>query len=168
MYDEVGDPEGYEPVARKELTGLGRRLRAEGRRIVFTNGCFDVLHVGHLRYLRAARRLGDVLIVGVNTDASVANLKGPGRPLVPDRERAELLAALRCVDYVTLFTEATPEGAIEALRPDVHVKGGDYTVDQLPEAEIVRRFGGQVVILPLTEGRSTTRLVERIRKLERS
>src|SRR5437763_10712605 len=101
MNSDFRQPEIYEPVAREDLGALGDRLRAEGRRIVFTNGCFDVLHVGHLRYLQAARRLGDVLVVGVNTDASVAALKGDGRPLVPGLERAELLAGLRCVDYVT-------------------------------------------------------------------
>lgn len=151
-------------VAREDLPGLGERLRREGRRVVFTNGCFDLLHVGHARYLAAARALGDVLVVGVNSDVSVRRLKGPERPLVPERERAELLAALRCVDFVTLFDEATPEAAIAALRPDIHVKGGDYRAEELPETAVVRSCGGEVKILPFVEGRSTSALVAAIRK----
>jgi rfaE bifunctional protein nucleotidyltransferase chain/domain len=150
-------------VTRIELAALGERLRAEGKRVVFTNGCFDVLHVGHLRYLQQARALGDVLVVGVNTDAGVRRLKGPERPIVPEEERAELLAGLRCVDYVTLFDEPLPNETIAALRPDVHAKGGDYTEEQLPEAPLVRSYGGEVVLLPLVPGRSTTDLVDRIR-----
>lgn len=167
MKRDASEPERADPVPRDDLRALGEWLRAAGQRIVFTNGCFDVLHVGHLRYLRAARRLGDILVVGVNSDASVAALKGPGRPLVPEQERAEMLAGLRCVEYVTLFPERTPEATIEALRPDIHVKGGDYTEDQLPEAAAVRRCGGRVVIMPLTEGRSTTRLIEQLREIDR-
>jgi len=145
-------------VAREDLPALGERHRAAGRTVVFTNGCFDLLHVGHLRYLRAARALGDVLIVGVNTDAGVRRLKGPERPLVPEEERAELLAGLECVDHVTLFPEPTPEETIRALRPAIHAKGGDYTAEALPEAALVRSLGGRVVILPLVPGRSTTLL----------
>jgi D-beta-D-heptose 7-phosphate kinase/D-beta-D-heptose 1-phosphate adenosyltransferase len=155
-------------IPRSDLAALGEALRAQGQRIVFTNGCFDLLHVGHARYLAAARALGDALVVGVNTDESVRRLKGPGRPLVPETERAELLAALRAVDYVTLFPEATPEAVIALLRPDMHVKGGDYRLEDLPEAEAVRRGGGRVVLLPFTEGRSTTSLVERIREATRT
>src|SRR2546423_1864914 len=113
-------------ILRNELDSLGERLRAEGRRIVFTNGCFDLLHVGHLRYLQAARALGDVLVVGLNSDRSVRGLKGAQRPLVPEEERAELLAGIECVDYVTIFDEELPNETIAALRPHVHVKGGDY------------------------------------------
>ena len=149
-------------VERVELAALGERLRAKGKRIVFTNGCFDLLHVGHLRYLQQARALGDVLVVGVNTDAGVRRLKGPARPLVPEEERAELLAALRCVDYVTLFDEETPVEAIRALKPDVHVKGGDYRVEDLPETAAVREGGGEVRIMGLVPGRSTTDIVRRI------
>jgi D-beta-D-heptose 7-phosphate kinase/D-beta-D-heptose 1-phosphate adenosyltransferase len=149
-------------IARDDLEALGESLRAQGRRIVFTNGCFDLLHVGHVRYLVQARALGDVLVVGVNTDAGVRRLKGPERPLVAEDERAELLAALECVDYVTLFDEPTPEAVIGALRPHVHCKGGDYRADELPEAEAVRRYGGEVTILPLVPGRSTTGILERI------
>jgi rfaE bifunctional protein nucleotidyltransferase chain/domain len=150
-------------VARGELPALGERLRAEGRRVVFTNGCFDLLHVGHLRYLQAARALGDALVVGVNTDAGVRRLKGPERPLVTEDERAELLAGLECVDHVTLFDEPTPVETILALKPDLHVKGGDYQAEALPETPAVRSYGGEVAILPLTPGRSTTGLVERMR-----
>jgi rfaE bifunctional protein nucleotidyltransferase chain/domain len=148
-------------VERKGLSELGNRLRAEGKRVVFTNGCFDLLHVGHLRYLQAARELGDALVVGLNTDASVRRLKGPARPVVSEDDRAEVLAGLRCVDYVTLFDEATPVEAIRALRPDVHVKGGDYREEDLPEAAIVREQGGRVEIIALVPGRSTTDLIRR-------
>lgn len=149
-------------VSREDLPALGERLRAEGRKVVFTNGCFDLLHVGHLRYLQQARALGDVLVVGVNTDAGVRRLKGPTRPLVPEDERAELLAGLACVDYVTLFDEPTPVETIAALKPKVHAKGGDYRVEDLPEAAVVHENGGEVRIMPLVAGRSTTDLVDRI------
>jgi rfaE bifunctional protein nucleotidyltransferase chain/domain len=138
-------------------------LRDAGGRVVFTNGCFDLLHVGHVRCLQAARGLGDALVVGVNSDASVRRLKGETRPLVPEGERAEVLAALACVDYVTIFDESTPVRLLEHLRPEVHVKGGDYREEELPEASLVRSWGGRVVILPFTPGYSTTGL---IRKLE--
>jgi D-beta-D-heptose 7-phosphate kinase/D-beta-D-heptose 1-phosphate adenosyltransferase len=157
---------GGRVIGRESLAELGRRLRERGERVVFTNGCFDLLHVGHLRYLQEARALGDVLVVGVNSDRSVRALKGASRPVLPGVERAELLAGLRCVDYVTLFDEATPEALIEELRPDVHVKGGDYRVEALPEAAAVSRCGGRIVILPLVEGHSTSALVERIREAE--
>ena len=154
---------GGKLVARGDLANLGERLRAEGRKVVFTNGCFDVLHVGHVRYLQQARALGDLLVVGVNTDAGVRRLKGPQRPIVPEEERAELLAALECVDYVILFDEPTPEESLRELRPAIHAKGGDYTEEQLPEAAIVRGYGGDVRIMPLVPGRSTTDIVNRIR-----
>lgn len=150
-------------LAREKLALLGERLRTEGKRIVFTNGCFDLLHVGHLRYLQQARALGDVLVVALNTDASVRRLKGPTRPVVPEAERAELLSALRCVDHVTLFDEPLPNETIAALRPHFHVKGGDYQVETLPETPVVRAGGGEVVIMPLVEGRSTTEMIRRLR-----
>src|SRR5712692_9878285 len=139
-----------------------KEYRSAGQRIVFTNGCFDLLHVGHTRYLQQARAMGDMLVVGVNTDASVRRLKGPQRPLVPEAERAELIAALECVDHVILFDEDTPEALIAEVRPYRHVKGGDYQADDLPETRLVRDLGGEVVILPFTEGRSTTTLVQNI------
>lgn len=145
-----------------ELAERLEAARKSGRRIVFTNGCFDLLHVGHTRTLRQARALGDLLVVGINTDASVRRLKGEGRPLVPEAERAELIASLACVGYVTLFDEATPEALLSRLRPEIHVKGGDYQ-EELPETPLVRSWGGRVVILPFTPGRSTTELAERLR-----
>jgi D-beta-D-heptose 7-phosphate kinase/D-beta-D-heptose 1-phosphate adenosyltransferase len=136
--------------------------RRQGRRIVFTNGCFDVLHVGHARYLEDARALGDLLVVGLNSDSSVRGLKGPLRPIVPEEDRAGLLAALAAVDYVVLFDEATPEALIRRVRPDLHVKGGDYRAEDLPEAPLIRSLGGDVHIMPLVEGRSTTDVVRTI------
>ena len=137
-------------------------LRAEGKRIVFTNGCFDLLHPGHVRYLRAAKRLGDVLVVGVNGDASVRRLKGPGRPLMPQRDRCTVLAALEMVDWVTVFDDDTPQRLIERVQPDVLVKGGDWRPDQIVGADVVRARGGTVRSLPFARGYSTTALVERI------
>ena len=157
-----------EVVGREELLRRVGEIRHGGGLIVFTNGHFDLLHVGHLRYLRAARALGGVLVVALNDDACTVRLKGPRRPLVPEDERAELLAALDAVDYVTLFGEDTPGELIAALRPEIYVKGGDYAAapgeagKPLPEAAIVRGYGGEVRTIPLAPGRSTTGLVERI------
>ena len=140
------------------------RLRAEGKRIVFTNGVFDILHVGHVRYLQEARALGDVLLVGVNSDTSVRRLKGPERPINGEDDRAEVLDALACVDSVSIFPEDNPEELLRLVRPAVHAKGGDYkTPDALPETPLVRSFGGEVIILNMVEGRSTT---ETIRKMK--
>lgn len=149
-------------LTRAEMKEKIKACKAAGKQVVFTNGCFDILHVGHVRYLQDARALGDVLVIGVNTDTSVQRLKGPSRPIVPQDERAEVLAALRCVDYVTLFDEQTPEALIAILQPDIHVKGGDYRVEDLPEAKVVLEYGGKVVILQLVDGRSTTNIVKRI------
>lgn len=146
---------------REDLAALLATHRAE-KTIVFTNGCFDILHVGHVRYLEAARALGDCLVVGVNSDDSVRRLKGQRRPILPQHERAELLASLRCVDYVVIFPEDTPIDTIQILRPDIHVKGGDYQTDDLPETPYVQSYGGRVVCLPFVPGQSTTGLVERI------
>jgi rfaE bifunctional protein nucleotidyltransferase chain/domain len=150
-------------LTRRSLQGRLDTLRRQGKRIVFTNGCFDLLHPGHLRYLRAARRLGDVLVVALNSDASVRRLKGPSRPLVPQRDRCEVIAALQMVDYVTVFDEDTPYELIKQLRPDVLVKGGDWKRDDIVGADVVRARGGVVRSLRFTPGFSTTRLVERIR-----
>lgn len=133
------------------------------RRVVFTNGCFDILHRGHVEYLFAARRLGDALVVGVNTDPSVRRLKGPDRPVVPLQDRLYVLAGLACVDAVTPFGEDTPRQLIRELLPDVLVKGGDYEPDQIAGAEEVRAAGGDIVILPLVQGRSTTALIRNLR-----
>lgn len=147
-------------VDREALGELGERLRREGLRVVHTNGCFDLLHVGHLRYLQEARRLGDVLVVSVNSDNGVRRLKGPARPLVPETERAEMLSGLACVDYVTIFPEAEPSAVILDLRPHLHVKGGDYDPAALPETAAVLAAGGEVRILGLTPGRSSSALAQ--------
>ena len=120
--------------------------RRAGRRVVFTNGCFDLLHAGHVAYLRQARALGDLLVVGLNSDSSVRRLKGPDRPVIPDVDRARVVAALRSVDQVVLFDEDRPDGLIRALRPDVYAKGGDYDIESLPERSVVESSGGQVVL----------------------
>lgn len=136
--------------------------RREGKTIVFTNGCFDILHVGHVQYLQEARKQGDLLIVGLNSDASVRMIKGEKRPLVPQAERAEVVASLTAVDYVTLFEETTPLRLIEYLHPDCLVKGGDWNEATVVGGDLVRSRGGRVVIIPLTEGASTTNIVEKI------
>lgn len=151
-------------LTRSELKRRLQRARRDGKRLVFTNGCFDLIHPGHVRYLRAAKRLGDVLVVALNSDSSVRRLKGPGRPLVPQRDRCEVMAALEMVDYVTLFSEDTPYQLIKAVEPDVLVKGGDWKPDQIVGADIVRARGGTVWSLPFARGYSTTKLV---RKAER-
>lgn len=138
--------------------------RATGKKIVFTNGCFDILHRGHLDLLAHAADFGNVLIVGVNTDASVQRLKGPGRPVNNEQDRAFQLASLLCVDAVCLFDEDTPKELIELVKPDVLVKGGDYKVDDIVGADFVKRCGGEVVVIPFVDGYSTTSLIERMRK----
>ncbi len=145
------------------------RLRAEGKRVGFTNGCFDLLHVGHVRYLAEARALVDALIVGLNADESVRELKGPDRPVTPEDERAEVLAALRSVDCVVVFPDRTAERLVALLQPDVYFKGSDYSLDPdvLPEARIVRSYGGEVRLMKLHPGRSTSEIVHRIRDRER-
>jgi rfaE bifunctional protein nucleotidyltransferase chain/domain len=140
------------------------RLRAAGKRLVFTNGVFDLLHVGHVRYLEQARALGDSLLVAINSDRTVRKLKGPDRPVFDQAERAEILAALRCVDYVTVFDNISPRSLIGELLPDVLVKGGDYQLDQIHGREEVEAAGGNVISLPFVEGASTTQLIERIKK----
>jgi D-beta-D-heptose 7-phosphate kinase/D-beta-D-heptose 1-phosphate adenosyltransferase len=141
--------------------GRGKR---NGRRIVFTNGCFDLLHPGHIRSLELARQLGDALIVGLNSDASVRQLKGPGRPVILERERAEILAALQCVDAVVIFDDLTPRRVIAALLPDVLVKGGDWPGDQIVGREEVEAAGGRVVSVPVVPGYSTSAILQKIRE----
>ncbi|HKB25302.1 MAG TPA: adenylyltransferase/cytidyltransferase family protein [Methylomirabilota bacterium] len=145
-----------------EAAALAERLRAEGKRIVLANGCFDLLHVGHVRYLAAARRLGDVLFVGLNSDPTVARLKGPGRPLMPAAERAEMLLALRHVDHVVVFDDERADRLIERIRPDVHAKGTDYTQAAVPEAATVRKVGGRVAVVGDPKDHSTRDLIARI------
>lgn len=154
--------EGTKILPLPELQKLVSRARGQGRRVVFTNGCFDILHVGHIELLRSCRTLGDLLVVGLNDDASVRGLKGDKRPLIGQAERAHVLAALDSVDYVVLFSEPTPVALIEALRPDVLVKGGDYTLDEVVGRDLVESYGGHVELVPVVEGFSTTDLVRRI------
>jgi rfaE bifunctional protein nucleotidyltransferase chain/domain len=143
-------------------------LRAEGKHIVFTNGVFDILHVGHVRYLQESRNLGDVLLVGMNSDASVKRLKGPKRPINSENDRAEVLDALACVDSVCIFDENNPEELIRLVRPAIHAKGGDYlSPEALPETALVRSLGGDVVILNLVEGRSTTTTIQKMKEADR-
>lgn len=149
-----------------ELSEAARQVelwRRAGQTVVFTNGCFDLLHVGHVQTLSRARAEGDRLVVGVNSDASVSRLKGPRRPVNPELDRAALLASLRCVDAVVIFGEDTPVETLRVLRPDVHVKGGDYRLEDLPEAGVVQEYGGRVVLIDLVPGRSTTSMLERSR-----
>ena len=139
-----------------------KALRAAGRKVVFVNGCFDLLHVGHIRYLKSARALGDALILGLNSDASVTALKGKGRPLQPQEERAEILAALECVDYVLVFDAPTVDEVLRELRPDIHAKGTDYTEDNVPERDTVRAYGGRVAIAGDPKDHSTRDLIRTI------
>lgn len=147
---------------RAELKAVIDRLKREGKKIIFTNGCFDILHAGHTRYLSEARKLGDVLVLALNSDRSVRTLKGETRPIVPEAERAEVLAALSSVDYVTVFDESTPLELIEFLRPDVIVKGGDWAEKDIVGADAVRTWGGRVAVMPEVEGASTTNIIEKV------
>ena len=153
-------------VVEPDRAALAARLDAErpaGRTIVLANGCFDLLHVGHVRYLEAARREGDVLVVAINSDASVRANKGPSRPLVPEAERAEMLTALRCVDFVTIFGEPTADALLRALRPHVHAKGTEWTPERVPEAATVREIGGRIAICGDPKSHSSTELAKKAR-----
>lgn len=147
-----------------ELAGISSEMGRNGRKLVFTNGCFDLLHVGHVRYLQQARALGDALLVAVNGDASVRALKGPGRPLNSEEERAEVLAGLECVDYVTIFSDERVTALAREIRPQVYAKGGDYTIESLNPEEVAafREAGSDIQILPLVPGKSTTKLIEKM------
>ncbi len=150
------------------LQGLRRRLKAlkdEGQKIVFTNGCFDILHAGHVRYLAKARSLGDRLVVGLNSDASVKKIKGPKRPVVPGEERVEVLAALEAVDFIVVFDDYTPLKVIDALKPDILVKGADWKRGEIVGEDIVTDAGGKVVRVKLVDGKSTTNIIEKILEL---
>jgi D-glycero-beta-D-manno-heptose 1-phosphate adenylyltransferase len=154
-------------VTKDQLVPLLAQARAQRKRIVFTNGCFDLMHVGHTRYLQAAKALGDLLVVGVNSDDSVQSLKkSPDRPIVCDQQRAEVVGALGCVDYVVLFTEPDPHALISALQPDVLVKGGDWPVERIVGRDVVEGRGGVVKTIPLVPGVSTTALIHRIRSAQ--
>ena len=161
MYDEAMSDK---IMTAARLVPILEQTRSQKKRIVFTNGCFDLMHIGHTRYLKAARALGDLLVIGVNSDASVRRLnKGVDRPIVPESQRAEVLAALECVDYVVIFSESDPGELIAALRPDVLVKGGDWALDKIVGRETVEAYGGIVTTIPLVPGMSTTSLLKRIR-----
>jgi len=149
-------------VSLPELVPIVAGLKQAGRRIVFTNGCFDILHVGHVRYLKSAKALGGALIVGLNSDKSVKRIKGDKRPIVPERERAELLSSIRFVDYVVLFDEPDPYNTIAAIKPDILVKGGDWSLENIVGRDIVESYGGEVHTLPFIEGASSSRMIEDI------
>lgn len=151
-------------IARADIADIARNIKAAGRNIVFTNGCFDILHAGHVRYLAGARALGDCLIVGLNSDESVRVLKGPARPINSQDDRAEVLAALAAVDYVVIFEETTAENLINEIKPDIYAKGGDYTVEKLPESKIVAAHGGRIVLVPEVPGRSSSNIISRINR----
>jgi rfaE bifunctional protein nucleotidyltransferase chain/domain len=152
-------------ITNNQLAALGEKYRHEGKRLVLTNGCFDLLHTGHVRYLEQARQLGDVLLIAVNSDRSVRELKGPTRPLNNEHDRAEVLAALRCVDYVTIFDALRVSDVIQKLKPAIYAKGGDYTPETLDpeEREVLEECDTVIEILPLVQDRSTTRLIESLR-----
>jgi rfaE bifunctional protein nucleotidyltransferase chain/domain len=147
---------------RNRLIARVAIARRQGARIVLANGCFDLLHVGHVRYLEGARALGDLLVVGINSDAQVRAQKGEGRPLVPERERAETIASLRAVDFVTIFTEPTVAALLRAIRPDIHAKGTDYTEETVPERDVVRSYGGRVMIVGDPKDHSSTEMVKKV------
>lgn len=153
-------------VPSDAVAGLSARLRSQKKRIISTNGCFDILHVGHIEYLAEARRLGDVLVVGVNSDSSVRGLKGDGRPIQAQGARAIQVAGLESVDFVVVFDEPTPEVFLEDLRPAIHVKGGDYRIEDLPERAVVEHYGGEVRCLQLVPGFSTSQLIGRLSRPE--
>ncbi len=148
-------------INRNEIEDLVNKLRAENKKIVTTNGCFDILHVGHVRYLKQAKSYGDVLILGLNSDSSVKKLKGPKRPINNQDDRAEVMAALGFIDYVVIFDEGTPVSLLGQIKPDVHVKGGDYSINSLPEAKTVMDAGGRVEFVSFVEGKSTTNIIEK-------
>ncbi len=149
-------------VPKEKISDLSQKLRNSKKKIISTNGCFDILHLGHVQYLHEARKLGDVLVIAVNSDLSVRKLKGPSRPLNEETTRAKILAALECVDYVSIFTEDTPENFLSLLKPDIHVKGGDYRPEDLPEKKVVEQYGGKIQCLSMVKGFSTTAMIEKI------
>lgn len=151
-------------IKQSELKNLINKLRSENKTIVTTNGCFDILHVGHVRYLEAAKKFGDVLIVALNSDKSVKIIKGESRPINNENDRAEILSALRSVDYVVLFDEDSPINTLLEIKPDVHTKGADYTIETLPEAKGIMEAGGRIEFISFVEGKSTTSIIEKMKK----
>ena len=152
-------------LERNALKDKLEELRKKGKKIAFTNGCFDILHVGHVRYLREAKKTADVLVLALNSDSSVRSIKGEKRPLMNEKERAEILAALECIDFVTIFQELTPLELINYLKPDILIKGGDWPEEKVVGREEIKKWGGRVAIIPEVEGKSTTNIVEKIKKL---
>jgi len=152
-------------LERNALKDKLEELRKKGKKIAFTNGCFDILHVGHVRYLREAKKTADVLVLALNSDSSVRSLKGEKRPLMNEKERAEILAALEFIDFVTIFPELTPLELINYLKPDILIKGGDWPEEKVVGREEIKKWGGRVAIIPEVEGKSTTNIVEKIKKL---
>lgn len=152
-------------IDRNKIVETCNEIRSGGKKIVFTNGCFDILHAGHVRYLTAAKSFGDILILGLNSDESVKILKGANRPINNEKDRAEVLLGLKAVDYVVIFGERTAEKLISEVRPDVYVKGGDYTIDKIPEAKIVQSYGGRVELVQFLAGHSTTNIIKAINKM---
>ena len=150
--------------AKEDLRKIVDDFKTKGEKIIFTNGCFDLLHVGHIRYLEEAKALGDILVVGINSDQSVRRIKGPYRPILPEEERAEILSGLGCVDYITIFDEADPLELISFLRPHILVKGGDWTKETTVGKEVVEQSGGEVIILPFVQGATTSNIIEVILK----
>lgn len=153
-----------EIINRKDIQKLSENLKNQGKKIVFTNGCFDILHVGHVRYLKESSKYGDVMIVGLNSDLSVKRLKGDSRPLNKELDRAEVLSALGFVDYVVIFEEDTPEELLNEIKPNIYTKGADYTLETLPEAKTVLKNGGKVEFITLVEGKSTTNIIKKMSK----
>ena len=151
-------------IDRMKISEIVTSLKAKGKRIVFTNGCFDILHVGHVRYLKEAKALGDILILGLNSDYSVKSLKGSNRPINNESDRAEVLSALKAIDYVVIFDEKTAENIVGEVKPDIYAKGGDYSIDTLPEAKIVAEHGGKTVLLQLVDGKSSTNIINKCKE----
>ena len=151
-------------VDRETVRAIAQKAEISGRTVVFTNGCFDILHAGHVRYLAAARELGDCLIVGLNSDQSVRRLKGPDRPINSEADRAEVLAGLAAVDFVVIFSDQTAEGLVAEIKPKIYVKGGDYCLEDLPEARIAASYGGKTVLIPEVPGRSSSKIIGRIKE----
>jgi rfaE bifunctional protein nucleotidyltransferase chain/domain len=152
-------------MKREELKAKVDALRKNGKKIAFTNGCFDILHVGHVRYLTEARKTADILILALNSDSSVRAIKGEKRPLVPEDERAEVLAALECIDFITIFSELTPLELINLLKPDFLIKGGDWPEDKVVGRDEIKKWGGRVLLIPEIRGKSTTNIVEKIKNV---
>ena len=151
-------------VQREDLRALIDRIHHAGKTVVTTNGCFDILHVGHVRYLEKTKTFGDYLIVLLNSDKSVKSIKGPSRPVNNEMDRAEILSALRCVDYVVLFDEDSPRNLLDEMKPDVYTKGADYTIETLPEADIMKKNGTRVEFIDFVEGKSTTKTIEKMKE----